>query len=74
MPPMTLPPGTPKDRVLMLRKAFQDTLRDPAFLAEAEKAKLDVDPVTGEDVARVVEGLFKLEAPLVARLKTILLD
>jgi tripartite-type tricarboxylate transporter receptor subunit TctC len=71
---LTLPPGTPKDRVQMLRKAFQDTLRDPAFLAEAEKAKLDVEPVTGEDVSRIVEGLFKLEAPLVARLKTILLD
>jgi tripartite-type tricarboxylate transporter receptor subunit TctC len=71
---LTLPPGTPKDRVQTLRKAFLDTLRDPAFLAEAEKAKLEVEPVPGEDVARIVEGLFKLEAPLVARLRTILLD
>ena len=39
--PFVLPPGTPKERVQVLRKAFQDTLKDAAFLAEAEKAKLD---------------------------------
>src|SRR5215510_2387578 len=44
----TLPPGTPKDRVQILRKAFQETLRDPAFLADAEKQKLEIEPVTAE--------------------------
>ena len=48
--PLALPPGTPKDRVLLLRKAFQETLKDAAFLAEAEKAKLTLDP--GRRVAR----------------------
>jgi tripartite-type tricarboxylate transporter receptor subunit TctC len=70
----TLPPGTPKDRVEILRKALGDTLRDPAFLADAEKSKLGVDPVSGDDVERIVHGLFKLDPPLVARLKTVLLD
>ena len=70
----TLPPGTPKDRVDLLRKAFQATLRDPAFLAEAEKAKLDVDPVSGEEIERAVLALFKLEPALVARLRTVLLE
>jgi tripartite-type tricarboxylate transporter receptor subunit TctC len=70
----TLPPGTPKDRVLMLRKAFQETLRDPAFLAEAEKAKLDVEPVTAEEIEKAVHSLFKLEPTAVAKLRTILFE
>jgi hypothetical protein len=41
--PYVLPPGTPKERVQVLRKAFLDTLKDKEFLAEAEKSKLDVD-------------------------------
>ena len=40
--PFLLPPGTPKERVQILRKALQDTLKDPAFIAEAEKAKLTI--------------------------------
>jgi tripartite-type tricarboxylate transporter receptor subunit TctC len=70
----TLPPGTPKDRLQILRKAFQETLRDPAFLADAERAKLEIDPVTGEEIERTVERLFKIEPPLVAKLRTILLE
>ena len=70
----TLPPGTPKDRVQILRKAFIDTLRDPAFLADAEKGKLDVEPVSAEEIERAIQGLFKLEPALVARLRTVLLE
>jgi tripartite-type tricarboxylate transporter receptor subunit TctC len=70
----TLPPGTPKDRVQILRKAFQATLQDPAFLADAEKARLEIGPVTGEEIERTVANLFKLDPPLVAKLRTILLD
>jgi tripartite-type tricarboxylate transporter receptor subunit TctC len=71
---VTLPPGTPKDRVQLLRKAFQATLHDPAFLAEAEKAKLEVEPLAGEELEKAVERLFQLEPPMVARLKGVLLD
>ncbi len=70
--PFVLPPGTPKDRVQVLRRAFQDTLKDGAFLAEAEKAKLTIGPVTGEELARMVAELFTLDAGLVAKLKAIL--
>jgi hypothetical protein len=60
-------------RVLsFLRKAFQDTLKDPAFLADAEKSKLAVDPVSGEEVERIIAGLFKLDPPLAAKLNEIL--
>lgn len=70
--PYVLPPGTPKDRVQLLRKAFLDTLKDKEFLAEAEKSKLDVDPIPGEQVEKIVAGLFKLEPGVVAKLKQIL--
>ena len=68
-----LPPGTPKDRVQMFRKAFADTLRDPAFLAEAKKSKIDVEPVSGEDMEKVVHGLYNLDSITLARLKEVLL-
>jgi tripartite-type tricarboxylate transporter receptor subunit TctC len=69
-----LPPRTPKDRVNILRKAFLDTLKDSEFLAEAQKAKLDIDPVNGEEIEKVVAGLFRLDATLVARLREVLLQ
>jgi len=61
-----------KERVQILRKAFLDTLKDPEFLADANKAKLDVAPLTGDELERTILGLFKLEPPLVAKLKEIL--
>src|SRR5262245_46518296 len=72
--PFVLPPGTPKDRVQILRQAFQETLKDPAFVAEAEKAKLTADPVTGEELEKMVAELFTLDAPLLAKLKEVLLN
>lgn len=67
--PYVLPPGTRKERVQLLRKAFMETMKDPGFLADAEKSKLDLDPLTGEEMERTVAGLFKLEPSLVAKLK-----
>jgi tripartite-type tricarboxylate transporter receptor subunit TctC len=72
--PFVLPPGTPKERVQILRKAFQETLKDKAFLAEAERAKLTFDPVTGDELEKMVTDLFTLDAALLAKLKTILYD
>src|SRR5262249_19147069 len=45
--PFVMPPGTPKEIVFVLRRAFDATMKDPGFLAESEKALLEVDPVTG---------------------------
>ena len=70
--PYLLPPGTPKERVEILRKAFADTMRDPEFLAEAKKAKLDINPDDGAGLERNVRDIFKLGPPLVAKLKEIL--
>jgi tripartite-type tricarboxylate transporter receptor subunit TctC len=67
-----MPPKTPKDRVATLRQAFLDTYKDPEFLAEAKKAQLDLEAVTGEEMERVVAGLFKMDPKQVARLKEVL--
>jgi tripartite-type tricarboxylate transporter receptor subunit TctC len=70
--PFVMPPGTPKDRVQIMRAAFVATLKDPAFLAEAEKSKLDVDPTTGEELEKIVSGIYKLDAQILAKLKEVL--
>jgi len=67
-----LPPGTPKDRVMLFRKAFMDTLKDPESLADTQNAKLDLDPVDGAEIETQVKELFKLEPALVAKMKEIL--
>lgn len=71
--PYALPPGTPRERVRILRKAFQDTMKDPEFLAEARKAKLSIDPLTGEELENIVKGFFEITPSLVDKLKNILL-
>ena len=70
--PFVVPPGTPKDRVQMLRKAFMDTMKDPEFLAECAKAKLTVDPDDGAELERNILEVLKLEASLLPKLKEIL--
>lgn len=67
-----VPPGTPKGRVQALRKALMDTFKDPEFLAEARKTRLDIDPVTGEELEKAISALYKLDAALVAKLREIL--
>jgi tripartite-type tricarboxylate transporter receptor subunit TctC len=70
--PYVLPPGTPKDRVQILRKAFMDSMKDPEFLAEAKKASLDINPDDGAALEQNVKEIFKLEPALIAKLKDIL--
>ena len=70
--PYVLPPGTPKDRVAMLRKGLMDTYKDPEFLADAKKARLDMSPLSGEELEKVVDRTYKLDKNLVAKLQEIL--
>jgi len=70
--PYLLPPGTPKDRLMTLRKAFMDTMKDPEFLADAKKAKLDINPLDGAELERNVKEVFNLDAKLIPRAKEIL--
>jgi tripartite-type tricarboxylate transporter receptor subunit TctC len=57
--PYLAPPGVPKDRAEALRKAFADTMKDPEFLADAEKAQLEITPVAGEEVEKLVKDLYQ---------------
>lgn len=70
--PYVLPPGTPKDRVEILRKAFMEAVKDPELLNEAGKANLEINPGSGEELERNVKELLRLEPSLVTRLKEIL--
>lgn len=70
--PYVLPPGTPKDRVEILRKSFMEAVRDPELLNEAAKANLEINPGSGEELERNIKELLRLEPSLVARLKEIL--
>ena len=70
--PYVLPPGTPKERVQILRRAFQETLKDPDLLVDAKKARLDIEPVSGEEMEKMVAALFKLNPRMIAKLKEIL--
>jgi tripartite-type tricarboxylate transporter receptor subunit TctC len=65
----SLPPGTPKDRVLILRKALSETLRDQEFLNDARKANLEIAPASGEEIEQSIRDLFKTDPKVVARLK-----
>ncbi len=71
--PYSVPPGTPKDRLEILQKAFMATTRDPALLAEAEKAKVDFKPTDGPTTARMFAEIYEMKPATVARLKEIVL-
>jgi hypothetical protein len=57
--PFLAPPGMAVERVAALRKAFIDTLNDKEFLAEAQKAKLEINPVSGEAVQNIVQDVYR---------------
>jgi len=67
--PFFLPPNVPADRLNALRRAFDATMKDPAYLAEADKLRIDVDPLTGEQVAVLVEQVSRTPADTVARVR-----
>jgi tripartite-type tricarboxylate transporter receptor subunit TctC len=64
--PFAAPPGVPKARADALRKAFAETMADRAFLAEAEKAQLEVTPVPGETIASLVQEVYINTTPELA--------
>ena len=67
-----MPPATPADRVRLLRAAFLKTLSDPEFANDARQAKLDIHPISGEDVTRLISELFKMPPAVLGGLKELL--
>jgi tripartite-type tricarboxylate transporter receptor subunit TctC len=65
--PLAAPPGTPADRVKALRDAFDDAMKDPALLADAEQASLAIEPMTGAAIASFVEEAYRTPPAVAAR-------
>jgi len=67
--PYVAPPNLPADRVATLRKAFMDTMTDKDFLAEADKLQLEINPVSGADVEKLVKEVYATPPDIVAKAK-----
>jgi tripartite-type tricarboxylate transporter receptor subunit TctC len=65
--PVAAPPGTPADRVKILRDAFAKTMADPQHKVESDKQKLELSPKSGEEVQAIVASLAKVEPDVVQR-------
>jgi tripartite-type tricarboxylate transporter receptor subunit TctC len=70
--PFAGPPGLPPKIATMLRRAFDATMTDPAFVAEGEKIQAEILPTTGEDVQKLVTKLYGTPKPVVERVKKFL--
>jgi tripartite-type tricarboxylate transporter receptor subunit TctC len=70
--PYFLPPDVPAARVQALRRAFDATMKTPAFVADVAKLQTDVDPMTGEEVQALVAQLSRTPAEIVARIRAAL--
>ncbi|HZD19037.1 MAG TPA: tripartite tricarboxylate transporter substrate-binding protein [Burkholderiales bacterium] len=65
--PFLAPPGLPPERLALLRRAFMETMKDPAFLAEAQKIKLEITPVDGEAVQKLVAEIYATPPDIVRK-------
>jgi tripartite-type tricarboxylate transporter receptor subunit TctC len=72
--PYLTPPDLPAERVALLRKAFQDTMRDKAFLEDAAKMQFDVDPVSAEEITRIVNETIATPPDIIEKAKAALGD
>jgi tripartite-type tricarboxylate transporter receptor subunit TctC len=70
--PLVTTPGVPADRVAMLRRAFDDTFKDPAFRAAVTKAGFPIAPTSGPDAEKLIRGLFTMPADVKKSLLTYL--
>jgi tripartite-type tricarboxylate transporter receptor subunit TctC len=70
--PIVASPGVPNERVRILRDAFMKATSDPAFLAEANKKQLEVEPIGGEDLEALAKEVIRQPAEVLERLKELL--
>jgi tripartite-type tricarboxylate transporter receptor subunit TctC len=69
---MAAPPGTPKVRVDILRRGFDATVTDPEFIADANKLKLDVSPISGAETEQVVAKFYATPDAVVQKVRAAL--
>jgi tripartite-type tricarboxylate transporter receptor subunit TctC len=66
------PPGTRDEEIAILRKAFDETMVDPQFLADAEKVKISITPLSGAKVQSLIEKLYATPKTVVDRAKAMI--
>ena len=71
--PFLAPPGVPADRAAALRKAFDDTMKDPEFLDEAAKAVLEVAPVGGDELQQLIADIYQTPKDVVEKTRAIVM-
>jgi tripartite-type tricarboxylate transporter receptor subunit TctC len=67
--PIATTPGVPKERIAALREAFEKTLKDPEFLKDAENQRAEIDPMTGTELAALIDKLISTPADIRAKVK-----
>jgi tripartite-type tricarboxylate transporter receptor subunit TctC len=70
--PMMVTPGTPPERIKILRAAYDKAMKDPDLLREAEKGKMDVDPTSGEELEALVKKTMDQPKEVLARVQKML--
>jgi hypothetical protein len=70
--PYMAPPNTPPEHVKILRDAFLKTAKDPGFLEDAKKKRLEIDPTSGEEVAALVREVMSQPPDVIERLKKLM--
>lgn len=65
--PHFAPPGVPEIRVAALRKAFDDTMKDKAFVADADKLRIDVEPVSGVEMQKIIQRISGFDRSVIER-------
>lgn len=69
----SMTPGVPRERLSVLQKAFMETMKDPDLLAETRRTNLNISPIDGPTITKIVRGLYEVEPDMLARFKEIAL-
>ena len=72
--PIVAPPGVPADRIKILRDSFDKTIAEPAFLAEAEKRRLEIDPTKWDELESLAKEVMATPPDIVGRMRKLLGD
>jgi tripartite-type tricarboxylate transporter receptor subunit TctC len=64
-------PGVPRERVAAMRKAFMDALKDPDLLADAKKQTLNIAPIEGETIAKMLAKAYAMPPSVVERMRKV---
>jgi hypothetical protein len=72
--PFVAPPGLPPDRAQALRRAFDETMTDPEFLADAKARLLDVNPMSGADIDKLIGELYQTPPDVIVATKAVIAE